>query len=132
MKTDANQAPSIALVRGTVSTEKLPIDRDVYIGQKIEFNDTHSGDVAVRVGVWESGVAKTYIEDYPFTEFVLMISGRVVLTNEDGTSNELVAGDTFVMPKGWSGIWDVQEAMKKQIVQVGDPIAKPNTQPITN
>jgi len=29
-----------------------------------------------------------------------MISGRLVITNEDGSSNEFVAGDPFVMPKG--------------------------------
>ena len=61
---------------------------------------------------------------YPWTEYVLMISGRVVISNDDGTQNEFRAGDTFVIPKGFTGIWDVREPMKKQIVKVGHPTAK--------
>ena len=74
----------------------------------------------MRVGVWEAGAGKTIIENFPFTEYVLMISGIVVVTDKDGTSRKFSAGDTFVIPKGWSGDWDVQERMKKQIVRIGD------------
>ena len=49
-----------------------------------------------------------------------MISGRVVVTETDGTAMEFKAGDTFVIPKGWIGTRDVKEGMKKQIVRVGD------------
>ena len=48
-----------------------------------------------------------------------MISGIVTVTEKDGTSMTFKAGDTFVIPKGWSGLWDVQERMKKQIVRIG-------------
>lgn len=126
----ADGAPPIALVDSATPTDELPAKPGVYVGQKITFDDMHSDDVIVRVGVWEAGVSKTYLEDYPFTEYVLMISGRLVLTNEDGSTNEFAAGDTFVMPKGWSGIWDVQEHMKKQMVQIGDPTAKPKGRPV--
>jgi uncharacterized cupin superfamily protein len=125
-------APSIAVVDGATPTDELNIKPGVYVGQKINFEEMHSGDVAVRVGVWESGVSKTYLEDYPFTEYVLMISGQVELTNEDGTSNLFKAGDTFVMPKGWSGLWDVQKHMKKQIVQVGNPTAALKATPVND
>ena len=73
----------------------------------------------MRVGVWEAGMGKTVIENFPFTEYVLMISGSVIVTDKDGTSRRFSAGDTFVIPKGWSGDWDVQERMKKQIVRIG-------------
>jgi len=128
----AADAPPIANVDSATPTDPLPARGGVYFGQKITFEDNHSGDTIVRVGVWEAGVSKTYLENYPFTEYVLMISGRLVLTNEDGTEKEYGAGDTFVMPKGWSGIWDIQEPMKKQMVQIGDPSAKPKGRPITD
>ena len=128
----AADAPPIELVDSATPTDEIPAKPGVYVGQKITFDDMHSGDVIVRVGVWEAGVSKTYLEDYPFTEYVLMISGHLVLTNEDGTSNEFKAGDTFVMPKGWSGTWDVQEHTKKQMVQIGDPTVKPKGRPVKN
>ena len=82
--------------------------------------------------MWEAGVSKTYLEDYPFTEYVLMISGHLVVTNDDGSVMEFRAGDTFVMPKGFSGLWDIRERMKKQMVQIGDPTARPKTRPVSD
>ena len=50
----------------------------------------------------------------------------------DGDINvvRISRGDTFVMPKGWTGIWDIRERMKKQMVQIGDPNAKPKSEPV--
>ncbi|MGI9420978.1 MAG: cupin domain-containing protein [Geminicoccaceae bacterium] len=126
----AADAPSIAVIDSATPTDELPVKPGVYVGQKITFDDTHEGETVARIGVWEADVSKTRLIDYPFTEYVLMISGRLVITNEDGTSAEFAAGDTFVMPKGWTGIWDIQERMKKQMVQIGDPNAKPKGEPV--
>lgn len=128
----AADAPSIAIVDSATQTEELPAKPGVYVGQKITFSDTHDhdGETVARVGVWEADVSKTRLIDYPFTEYVLMISGHLVITNEDGTSAEFKSGDTFVMPKGWTGIWDIRERMKKQMVQIGDPTAKPKGEPV--
>jgi len=125
------EAPPIEIVDSATPSEELPVKPGVYVGQKITFADDHSGNVTVRVGVWEAGESKTYLENYPFTEYVLMISGHVVITNDDGTTNEFKSGDTFVIPKGFSGIWDIRERMKKQMVQIGDPTAKPVGRPVS-
>lgn len=116
----ATETPRIVLVESSTLTEALLAKPGTYIGEKFTFEDKHSGDVLVRVGVWEAGAGKTVIEDFPFTEYVLMISGIVVVTNKDDASRKFMAGDTFVIPKGWSGDWDVQERMKKQIVRIGN------------
>jgi len=116
----ADESPRIALVDSSSPTEALLAKPGTYLGEKITFEDKHSGDVLVQIGVWEAGAGKTNLKNFPFTEYVLMISGSVIVTEEDGTSRSFVAGDTFVIPKGWSGVWDVQERMKKQIVRIGD------------
>ncbi len=115
----ASEIPRITPVESSTPTEALLAKPGTYIGEKFTFEDKHSGDVLVRVGVWEAGAGKTVIENFPFTEYVLMISGSVIVTDKDGTSWKFSAGDTFVIPKGWSGDWDVQERMKKQIVRIG-------------
>lgn len=124
------QAPSIEIVDSATPAEELPVKPGVFVGQTITFDDQHSGDVTARVGVWEAGESKTYLEDYPFTEYVLMISGHLVVTNDDGSENAFKAGDTFVIPKGFSGVWDIRERMKKQMVQIGDPTARPKSRPM--
>ncbi|MGI9490143.1 MAG: cupin domain-containing protein [Geminicoccaceae bacterium] len=126
----AADAPPIAIIDSATPTEELPFKPGVYVGQKITFDDMHDGETVARIGVWEADVSKTRLIDYPFTEYVLMISGRLVITNDDGTEHEFNAGDTFVMPKGWTGIWDIRERMKKQMVQIGDPNAKPKGEPV--
>ena len=115
----ASDTPAIAVVESATETETLLAKPGSYLGGKVTFEERHSGDVLVRIGVWEAGAGKLFIEDFPFTEYVLMISGRVVVTDKDGSSREFVAGDSFVIPRGWSGVWDVRERMKKQIVRVG-------------
>lgn len=115
----ASESPRIAVVESATPTEVLLAKPGTYLGEKFVFDDRHSGDVMVRVGVWEAGMGKIAIDDFPFTEYVLMISGRVIVTDSDGTSRVFSAGDTFVIPKGWSGDWDVRERMKKQIVRIG-------------
>jgi len=39
-------------------------------------------------------------------------------SNADGSARRFGAGDTVVLPKGWSGQWDVIETMKKIWVDV--------------
>jgi uncharacterized cupin superfamily protein len=115
----ANDSPQISLVDSAIPTEVLMAKPGTYLGEKFTFEETHSGDVRVQVGVWEAGAGKMHINNFPFTEYVLMISGSVIVTEKNGALNAFVAGDTFVIPKGWTGTWDIQTRMKKQIVRIG-------------
>ena len=112
--------PAIVPIDSATQTEALLAKPGTYLGEKFVFEQRHSGEILVRTGVWEAGAGKTVIENFPFTEYVLMISGRVIVTDRGGRSRTFVSGDTFVIPKGWSGDWDVRERMKKQIVRIGD------------
>jgi len=51
--------------------------------------------------------AATFDNSEPFTfdEFVLILSGKLILTGPDGVSQEYVAGDSLVVPKGFTGTW---------------------------
>ena len=115
----SKESSRIVLIESDTPTEALLAKPGTYLGEKFLFEQSHSGDVRVKIGIWEAGAGESIIKEFPFTEYVLMISGRVIVTEEDGASMEFVAGDTFVIPKGWSGTWDVKERMKKQIVRIG-------------
>ena len=114
----SNNAP-IAIIDSATPTKALMAKPGTYLGETFTFEDNHTGDVRVQVGVWEAGAGKLILDEFPFTEYVLMISGTVIVTEKNGASNTFRAGDTFVIPKGWSGVWDVRERMKKQIVRIG-------------
>jgi len=115
----AENSPRITIIDSATPAEELMTKPGTYLGETFTFSEKHSGDVQVQVGVWEAGMGKLIIDNFPFTEYVLMTSGSVIVTEKNGESMTFKVGDTFVIPKGWSGVWDVQERMKKQIVRIG-------------
>jgi len=45
-----------------------------------------------------------------------MLEGTSVITNESGEVITLVAGDSFVIPRGFVGTWEVVVATTKRFV----------------
>jgi uncharacterized cupin superfamily protein len=68
------------------------------------------------VGVWECTPGGWAIENRPDTEVVLVLSGRATLTSSGGEATEIGPGDVAVLPRGWSGRWDVRETLRKVYV----------------
>lgn len=63
-------------------------------------------------GYWESDVGKWHI-NYTEEETCQLLAGVSVVTAEDGTATTLRAGDSFVIPKGFKGTWEVVEPSRK-------------------
>jgi uncharacterized cupin superfamily protein len=64
----------------------------------------------LRVSVFESTPAKTDHRTRPLDvdEFVLVLSGKLILTEQDGTVHEFTPGDAVVLPLGYTGTWEMQ------------------------
>jgi uncharacterized cupin superfamily protein len=69
-----------------------------------------------RVALWESEAGVLKSEAYPVDEFIYVLEGEVVTTDADGTRREFRAGDAFVLPRGWTGTWDMKTRFRKLIV----------------
>ena len=65
-------------------------------------------------GGWDSAAPR------PTTESFYVLTGEASVTDLDGTLHTFGPGDTVVLPKGWSGRWDVTKAIHKVWV-VHDP-----------
>lgn len=85
------------------------------------FHTDGSGQMVT--GVWECSPCTERVDGYPFDEFVSVIEGSVVLTAPEGSEQTFSAGDSFVMPKGWQGIWHMPTQFKKLFVFID--VAKP-------
>ncbi len=69
------------------------------------------------VGVWESEPGGWPVIDRPNTEVCVITSGAGVVTDTvTGESYQLSAGDVLVLPKSWTGRWDVSETLRKVFV----------------
>lgn len=63
-------------------------------------------------GLWTSTSGKWRIR-YTEHEFCVLIEGRVRIESTSGERLEFRAGDAFVVPAGFEGIWEVVEPCKK-------------------
>jgi uncharacterized cupin superfamily protein len=70
-------------------------------------------DNGVEIGVWECTPGGWPIENRPDHETVQILAGTARLSNADGTSVELTAGDVLTLPKGWTGRWDILDTVRK-------------------
>lgn len=113
--------PSAAVAHAAALTEPLEpwgprIGADTgdpqTFGQEF-FTATAADGPRVQVGVWECTPGGWAITDRPDTETMVLVSGRIRITDHDGTVHALGAGDAFVLPKGWTGRWDVLETVRK-------------------
>jgi uncharacterized cupin superfamily protein len=63
-------------------------------------------------GVWAATRGRWAIR-YTEHEFCHLLEGRVVITSEAGESMEFGRGDSFVVPAGFVGTWEVVEDCRK-------------------
>lgn len=66
-------------------------------------------------GIWESTPGKWRIL-YGEWEYCRILSGRSVITGDDGTPYLLGPGDSFILRPGFSGTWEVLETTRKDYV----------------
>ena len=67
---------------------------------------------AFHCGVWEADVGSWRVS-YAEHEFCHFLSGRIRLSGDDGSEITVQAGDSFVIPAGFSGLWEVMEPARK-------------------
>jgi len=63
----------------------------------------------LRVSIFESTPAKTDHRTRPtdVDEFVYVLSGKLILTEPNGTHHEYLPGDSLVLPVGYKGTWEM-------------------------
>lgn len=66
------------------------------------------------LGIWECQPGGWPVINRQDTEFTYILSGEAVLTDDKtGEQVQIGAGDLVILPKGWTGRWDVKQTVKK-------------------
>ena len=63
-------------------------------------------------GTWECGPGKMKL-DLEIMVFCHLLKGHWILTSESGQVTEVKAGDSWVFPRGWKGVAEVVETVRK-------------------
>lgn len=67
------------------------------------------------VGEWQGEVGAWRVQ-YTEEEFCQIIEGVSILRGDDDTETTVRAGDRFVIPAGFNGVWEVRERTRKTYV----------------
>jgi uncharacterized cupin superfamily protein len=57
--------------------------------------------------IYEADDGLLTFTDLPYEEHVRILHGRAILTSVDGHRQIFDPGDDFIVPKGWSGTWQL-------------------------
>jgi uncharacterized protein len=71
-----------------------------------------SADTRFNCGIWTGGVGRWQV-NFTENEFCHLLEGLVVLTSSEGQVRTFRAGDTFVIPAGFVGTWEVLQPARK-------------------
>jgi len=82
-----------------------------------EFFTKENESGTVGMGTWECEPGKLQLEVNEL-EFCHILTGIWILTAEDGTVTELKAGDSFCFPRGWKGVSEVVETVRKAYTMI--------------
>jgi len=103
--------------------EYLPAPEKILSGNPLQRVWSHYTDTDQKfsVGIWECEPGAWRIH-YTEEEYCRVTMGRSRLTNADGVVREVTAGDEFVIPRGFEGVWEVIERTRKVYViyETGD------------
>lgn len=71
------------------------------------------------VGIWQGEKGDLHINDYPVHEFCRLHSGSVTLIDTNGQQQSFAAGDSFVIPMGFCGLWRTHSTARKTFTCYG-------------
>jgi len=85
--------------------------KDILVGGRLNMRvATLFSGKELRAEIFESTPAKTNHRTRPTEgdEFVYVLSGKLILTEPDGTVHGFHPGDSLVLPAGYKGSWEMQ------------------------
>ncbi|RXU65436.1 cupin [Pseudomonas protegens] len=74
-------------------------------------------DDGVETGIWECTPGR-WRRQIVAQEFCHFIQGRCTFTPDDGEPLHIEAGDALMLPANSTGIWDIQETVRKTYVLI--------------
>lgn len=80
-----------------------------------------SSDRHFDAGVYRAGKSRYDIQEpYGVDEYMHFIEGSVTLTSSDGTVINVGPGDSVIIPKEWTGIWETDGYQKIYVIYSAD------------
>jgi uncharacterized protein len=76
------------------------------------------GSARVEGGYWAGSAGSVAFNSWPYNELCVILKGRVRVEATQGEVHEFGAGESFLIPQGFSGVWHTLEPTEKIFVGV--------------
>ena len=70
------------------------------------------------LGTWACNNGAVEIQGHAVDEACFVVRGRVTLTDAEGRSETFAAGEAFLLPRGFKGIWSQSDDFMKLFVAI--------------
>lgn len=99
---------------GIVPETYLPSAEKIVTGspQQSLWNNYSSNDGKFHAGIWSSAAGEWQVS-YSEDEYCHILEGESVITDANGESRTVKAGEHFMVPAGFHGTWKVPSYCKK-------------------
>lgn len=107
--------PVLTIPHAADGQPRTPVDPERLVsGQPTQAvaNAYSSDDQRFHCGIWEGDIGAWRVS-YTEHELCHMLEGKVRMLGDDGRETMFVAGDSFVIPAGFTGIWEVLAPTRK-------------------
>ena len=104
-----------------------PYPDDIVLSGKSEHQRWPFSHGELYVGAYQAAPAKLALEDYPYDEFMYLLSGKISITDNGGTLEEFYPGQAFVLKKGFSGTFEMHGNVRKIAIVNGDRYTPPSS-----
>ena len=117
----------VSITRDSLSGEGLeplppfPNEEEVTLEGSLNHRGKTLFDGDFSAKIYEADPAKLRIDDFPIDEYILVLEGRLILTDDNGEVSEYKPGDSLVIPKGFSGYWHMPEKYREFIIIDSSP-----------
>ena len=99
---------------------KIDKDESQYVssGEPLQADNKQfvSEDGKLICGSWECKAGVLQLTNYAMDEYCMLRAGELVITDEKGNSTTHKAGDSFVIPRGFTGVLDMKTTISKDYV----------------
>ncbi|MGO7733187.1 cupin domain-containing protein [Rhizobium leguminosarum] len=92
-------------------------------GPNLDTETYLSSDRKFETGLYSSGPVHEVINmpgGYPNAEFLVVLSGEITLTTENGLKTKIGSGEAVSIPKGWLGSFDSESYVKLYAIYYPD------------
>lgn len=76
------------------------------------------------VAFWEGEPGVLRLDPWPYDELCVLLTGRVALVDDEGGRREFTAGQSFLVPHTFAGVWETVEPSTKIFVAFPPPAGR--------